>query len=67
MVIGISLGTLIDIDDKINTLGNFIEKKFNKGGGEVSVSKGFVTASLLFCIGAMTIVDVYKRQQLPYP
>ena len=56
MVIGISLGTLIDIDDKINTLGNFIEKKFNKGGGEVSVSKGFVTASLLFCIGAMTIV-----------
>lgn len=56
MVIGISLGTLIDIDDKINTLGNFIERKFNKGGGEVSVSKGFVTASLLFCIGAMTIV-----------
>ena len=56
MVIGISIGTLIDIDDKINTLGNFIEKKFNKGGGEVSVSKGFVTASLLFCIGAMTIV-----------
>ena len=56
MVIGISIGTLIDIDDKINTLGNFIEKKFNKGRGEVSVSKGFVTASLLFCIGAMTIV-----------
>lgn len=56
MVIGISIGTLIDIDDKINRLGNYIENRFNKGNGTVSVSKGFVTASLLFCIGAMTIV-----------
>ena len=56
MVIGIAIGTLIDIDDKINRLGNFVEKKFSKGNETVSISKGFVTASLLFCIGAMTIV-----------
>lgn len=56
MVIGIAIGTLIDIDDKITRLGNYVERKYNKGSGEVSISKGFVTASLLFCIGAMTIV-----------
>ena len=56
MVFGIAIGTLIDIDDKINRLGNFVEKKFSKGKETVSISKGFVTASLLFCIGAMTIV-----------
>lgn len=56
MVIGIAAGTVIDIDDKINRLGNLVEKKFSKGKDTVSISKGFVTASLLFCIGAMTIV-----------
>ena len=56
MVIGIAAGTVIDIDDKINRLGNLVERKFSKGKDTVSISKGFVTASLLFCIGAMTIV-----------
>ncbi|MCD8037424.1 MAG: DUF554 domain-containing protein [Clostridiales bacterium] len=56
MVVGIAIGTLIDIDDKINRLGNFVERKFSGNKGGVSISKGFVTASLLFCIGAMTIV-----------
>lgn len=56
MVFGIAVGTLIDIDNKINKLGSYVEKKFSKEGSTVSISKGFVTASLLFCIGAMTIV-----------
>ncbi|MDD5944658.1 MAG: DUF554 domain-containing protein [Clostridia bacterium] len=56
MVIGIAIGTLIDIDDKINRLGGYVEKKFNRGDEKVSISKGFVTASLLFCVGSMTIV-----------
>lgn len=56
MVFGIAIGTLIDIDDKINRLGRMVERKFSKADGSVSVSEGFVTASLLFCIGAMTIV-----------
>ncbi len=56
MVFGIAIGTLIDIDDKINRLGRIVERKFSKADGSVSVSEGFVTASLLFCIGAMTIV-----------
>lgn len=56
MVLGIIIGTLIDIDDKINRLGRQVERRFSKADGTVSVSEGFVTASLLFCIGAMTIV-----------
>lgn len=56
MVFGIAIGTLIDIDDKINRLGRMVEHRFSKADGTVSVSEGFVTASLLFCIGAMTIV-----------
>ena len=56
MVLGTIVGTWIDLDDKINKLGAFVEKKMKKPGGTTSVAEGFVTASLLFCVGAMTIV-----------
>lgn len=56
MVLGTIVGELIDIDDKINRLGKYVEKKMSRSDGKVSVAEGFVTASLLFCVGAMTIV-----------
>ena len=55
MVLGGLLGTLIDIDKGINTLGRKLEDKISKNN-EISLAKGFVSASLLFCVGAMTIV-----------
>ena len=56
MVFGTLIGTLIDIDDKINRVGLFIEKKLKREGERGSIAEGFMTASLLFCVGAMTIV-----------
>lgn len=94
MVVGTIIGEAVDLDDKINKLGNFLEKKFcgktiskkatmavetiegydaetdrkvteSKAGTEqktglparkVSLAEGFVTSSLLFCVGAMAIV-----------
>lgn len=60
IVIGTLIGEAIDLEDKVNKLGQWVEKKF--GGQEndtkkkTSIAEGFVTASLLFCVGAMTIV-----------
>ena len=56
LAVGTAVGTLFGIDDGINALGAFIEKKFKRNDGKTSVAQGFVTASLLFCIGSMTIV-----------
>ncbi len=56
MVLGTLIGTLIDIDDKINRVGQFIEKKMKRGDDRSTIAEGFMTASLLFCVGAMTIV-----------
>ena len=56
MVFGTLIGTLLDIDDKINRIGQFIERKMKKEGEKTSIAEGFMTASLLFCVGAMTIV-----------
>ncbi len=56
IIIGVIIGTLIDIDGKINSLGKCVENRFSKKDGKTPVAQGFVTASLLFCIGSMTIV-----------
>lgn len=57
MVIGTFIGELSDLDLRINRLGSFIQEKFRGvGGKDVSIAEGFVSASLLFCVGAMTIV-----------
>lgn len=56
MVFGTIIGALIDIDDKINRLGNLIERKMKRSDGKTTIAEGFMTGSLLFCIGAMTIV-----------
>jgi len=56
MAIGSVIGELIDLDKLVNKIGESIENKFNKNGSNLSIAKGFVSATLLFCVGAMTIV-----------
>lgn len=57
MVVGALIGEGIDLDAKLNQFGTWLENKFkSKEGGKVSIAEGFVSASLLFCVGAMTIV-----------
>ena len=56
MVLGVIVGELLDIDGHVN---NLVEKVAGKAAGEgkaAQISQGFITACLLFCIGAMTIV-----------
>lgn len=56
-VLGVIVGTLLDIDGKLSKLGDKLQKKSKKeNSSESTFSQGFVTASLLFCVGAMTIV-----------
>ena len=55
IVLGIITGTVLNIDDNINKLANKVEQRLKKENSGESLSEGFVTATLLFCIGAMTI------------
>lgn len=59
LVLGALIGTLLNLDKKINILGRYIERKF--GGDENgTVTEGFVSATLLFCVGAMTVVGALQ-------
>ena len=56
VALGALIGELIDIDNLLNKLGNLLENKFKSKDKNISISEGFVTSSLLFCVGAMAIV-----------
>lgn len=56
MVLGTLIGEGIDIDKHVNSGVRKIEAKFSRGKSENSIAQGFITSSLLFCIGSMTIV-----------
>ena len=57
LALGTILGEAINIEKHLDSLGNKLRKRVEKNGGENSTfTEGFVTASLLFCVGAMAIV-----------
>ena len=56
MVLGSIIGGILDLDRQMNRMGSWVEKKLQKPGGGISLAEGFVSATLLFCVGAMAIV-----------
>ena len=56
VVLGTIIGTLLHLDDGLSNLGSKLEKRFGNSDGGPSLAQGFVTSSLVFCVGAMTIV-----------
>ena len=54
--LGAASGELCDLDKQINRFAGFIERKISKGAANATVAEGFVSATLLFCVGAMTVV-----------
>ena len=57
LVIGSLLGEWWRIEDGLLSLGGWLERKFNRTGSDSNkFIRGFLTASLLFCIGPMAIL-----------
>ena len=55
LVFGTMIGEYLGLEDKLNDLGLWLERKMgSKAKG--SISQGFVTATLIFVIGAMSIL-----------
>ncbi len=55
MVLGSILGEAVDIEKRLEGAGDLIRAKLVKGEGNSRFTEGFVTASLLYCVGAMAI------------
>ncbi len=60
MALGTLIGELVDIDKWVNRLGETLENKLVKDGEKGKFAQGFVSCSLLFCIGAMTVNGAFQ-------
>ena len=54
VVLGLVVGELLGIEDSLKRFGDYLEKRFSRG--ESPVSQAFVTTSLLFCVGPLTVI-----------
>ena len=54
VISGLVVGELLNIDGALKRFGDSLERRFSKGGSPVS--RAFVTTSLLFCVGPLTVL-----------
>ena len=54
VVFGAILGEWLDLDGKIRSLGQKLERRFARQG-DTGFAQGFMAATLLFCVGTMAI------------
>lgn len=55
-VLGIIIGELLKIEDRLDNLGGFLKRKLMKAREAGRFTEGFMSATLLFCVGSMAIV-----------
>lgn len=67
MVLGFLIGWLLRLDDRLNRLGDSLMARFSKGetAGRKNPAEGVVTATLLFCIGSMTVLGSFESAGNP--
>ena len=58
IIAGVAIGEIIDIDKQFTRLGSWLQNNFAKN--DSGFSRGFIEASLLFCVGSMTILGALQ-------
>ncbi|MFA1819642.1 DUF554 domain-containing protein [Virgibacillus oceani] len=53
---GAIIGEFFKVEEGLNQFGTWIGSKFTNSKDDISISQGFVTASLIFVVGAMSII-----------
>lgn len=53
---GVAIGELLHIHDGLEALGVWFQRRLARGDRPSRIAEGFVTASLVFCVGPLTIL-----------
>ncbi|WP_164670553.1 DUF554 domain-containing protein [Virgibacillus doumboii] len=56
LLTGALIGEFIQLEEWLNRLGNWIGRRFATTNDNISVAQGFITASLIFVIGALSVI-----------
>ncbi len=60
MILGGIVGELLQIEDRLAKIGEFLRRRFAKSSAESTFVNGFVTATLLYCVGPLTILGAIE-------
>jgi uncharacterized membrane protein YqgA involved in biofilm formation len=60
LVVGGAIGTAIGIEDRLSSISQRLQDRFPKLASGGSISQGFVSASLLFCVGPIAILGAIR-------
>lgn len=61
MVVGAIIGELLKVEERLEQLGEWLKNRFaRKSSDSKNFVQGFVTATLLFCIGPLTILGAIE-------
>ncbi len=61
IVIGGLIGSLARIDQRLNQLGAAMQRRFAAPGTTATIAEGFVTASIVFCVGPLTFLGAIQN------
>jgi uncharacterized membrane protein YqgA involved in biofilm formation len=61
LLIGGVIGELLNLSDRVVALGDWFQRRLSRGEQPSRISAGFVTASLVFCVGPLTILGAIQN------
>lgn len=60
MILGVIIGEMLKVDEALESLGSVLQRKFASKAEGATFVKGFATASLLFCVGPLTVLGAIE-------
>lgn len=62
LVVGVAVGELLHLHDGLEWLGGWFQRRLSRDEGRPSrIAEGFITASLVFCVGPLTILGAIQN------
>ena len=56
LLLGVAIGEWLRLDDRFEALGAWFQRRLSRGERPSRVAEAFVTTSLIFCVGPLTIL-----------
>ena len=60
LIIGALIGTALRLHERVESAGTWIHRRFSKGDGK-NFAEGFLMASVIFCVGPLTLLGCLEN------
>ena len=60
LLLGVVIGELLRLEEGVQAVGRWAERRLKSGGPAGRVSTAFITTSLLYCVGPLTVLGTFE-------